>query len=727
MSEHDLRLVVCLRMPRVEEGASGGRVAALRALVERGMAHGGRLVAWLPPAFIYDFAIDGWEDALELILPAARDSRFAVGVVEGKVRTVVEQAARIALADGSAIGHAHRLSRRAQPGEVLVADPATTLRAGRWLTAKRIYWRRRQRIERVHQLDLGCPTAPAAVESLARLSPSAWVGVPPDQAAPYAKGRVTLLHAPPGAGGTRFVRELEGSRDCLRMDPGPAGEPLGALRRALGRTPEVLARLRGEPNLVSVVERLMAGAGLRPADAEALVLGWGRSMGERAIIAVEEPDRLDGDSLQAVLAGAEASAILVRTQTGGIPAGMERLPLDAELEIGTLSEDEAVVALQSMTAGTLEPSVACRFARRGGYRPLGVTEVLLAAIEAAELVWSGPQLAARGRVAGRGRPRPASYWMKQRLDRLDESSRALLDALAVFGGEAEAADLGVLSERRCLAQHLGTLTRTLNTARWVRRGGDKLIALSSATLRRRLLDAMAIERRAHLHRSLSELFESSERPMLTGPAAVHAWLAGDLQRAAELARRMGVLCRVNQLERAAGAFEQFAAGGDFDKLRAQRLTGGWVSSDAVELKVPSAPVVQPAAPVPSATRVAARAKRASVDGGDAAGAHSLDLCPVRPLPGEGRLADILALIESSPASSTTPCRRFLADALWRARAGEDADALLLALEALAEARQNADLRAERACLLLALTLTQAHGSSEAVAAWQRRLDAIGPG
>ena len=722
MTEFENRIVVCLRIGAMAEGATATQASWLQAILQRAVAHGGRLIAWLPPVLIFDFAQGAWEDALELLGPVANMAPASVGIAEGGVHVLLDRGVEVAVAMGDGIERARVLSRLAERGEVLVDRAMTALKEGRIFASGRRYARHRGRTVAGVLLDLEYPRVQPAAECVGQLSLSAWVGIPPEQAVDVSLGHLTLLHSPPGTGATRFFRELEGLRAYLRLGPGPAGEPLGALRRALAREPEIGTRLRRDPGLALAFERLVGGAGLRPNDASALVAGWCQSVSGIPVVFVEDPDRVDSDSLEALLAAISELAIVVRTRGHAVPEGFERVRLHSELELHSFSEEEASVAIQSMAAGTFNPTVAARFAKRGGYRPLGIAEAIASSLECGELEWREGRLQVRGRVAGRGRPRPASYWVMRRLERLDAESRRFLDALAVLGGEAEGAELGWLAEHGCFSSNLGTLTRALNAARWVRRSGDRLVSLSSDTLRRRLLDALEPQRRAALHRLIAEMYESQDRPLMSGAASLHAAMSGDTERAVELGRKVGLLCRVNQLEGTAAAFEAFARGREISALISRRLAGGWTSEEVLVQPAVEAAAPRPRAPVPSATRVAARVLKGSAEA--APPGRIQDSVRPRALPGEGRLAEVLESTEASLLGAGDDCRRLLATALWQARSSNDGDALLSSLEGLAVARRVGDRRGERACMTLALALSRRNGAEAAARSWEMHLQAL---
>ncbi len=721
MSEQPHRVVVGLRATAWSSESTRPREEALRALVADIARQGARLVAWLPPLVVCDFPRENLDAAIELARAAASSGRFGVGIAEGRVRSILEQAGRFAVVIGRALREAERLARQARPGEALIERRARLVRERRVLLSGKRYRTNRGRVECVGVLDLQNSARLPFAESLGRLSPSAWVGVPPEQAADLAPAHLTVLHAPPGSGATRFFRELEGARPFLRLGPGLAGEPLGALRRAFARMPDTSARVQREPGLSSSMERLLGGAGLRPTEAVALLLGWTRIAGRDPVIFVEEPQRVDRESLEALLVGGGDAAVLVRSRDGGVPPGFQRLPVHAEIGLNCISEEEAIVAIESMVEASLEPVVAARYAKRGGCLPLGISEAIADSLECGELVWVDGKLRPRGRIAGRGRPRTPAYWIARRLERLEPQERELLEALAILGGEAEATDLAWLAERGAVPVQLGPLTRTLNAVRLLRRSGDRMVALSSDTLRRRSMAVMQPRRRAELHRLISELCENAERPLLAGAAAVHAFLAGDPQRAAELGRKMALLCRVNQLEDSAAVFERFASRGDFGVLMAHRLSGFWTANDVVDLP-PDTPRMTH--PVPSASRVAERSKRSASIAPSSPVSPSSDATTPRALGGEGRLAQVLARLEAASTSSVGRGRKLLAEALWCARAGDDVESLLWCLEALAEARRSQDPRGERASLVLAVALSRKAGEMRACAAWQARLDTL---
>src|SRR5205085_4715148 len=82
-----------------------------------------------------------------------------------------------------------------------------------------------------------------------------------------------------------------------------------------------------------------------------------------------------------------------------------------------------------------------RWARRGGFAPLGIIEALSTGLVTGDLAWVGDRAAPRRRFSGKGRARDATEWIRDRAGYLEEPQRAFASALALLGGRATIAVL----------------------------------------------------------------------------------------------------------------------------------------------------------------------------------------------------------------------------------------------------------------------------------------------
>jgi hypothetical protein len=487
------------------------------------------------------------------------------------------------------------------------------------------------------------------------------------------------------------------------------------------------------------LERLLSGAGLSPGAAHALLRLWATAglSQQSAIVAIDEASRIDADTLSVIAASApDTFAVVARVENEGLlPRVLQTLPVQDRIGLGLLDDSQAVELVDSLTGHAMLGPVAKRWARRGAGLPLGVTEALLAAVERGELLWDKDTLFAPGRVEGRGGPQDATYWIRQRLERLDSAERAVLEIVGLLGGEADAQELAWLAENALvLGRSLADVTRQLVGRRWIRRTGDRILGLMSATHRDVLLALMPPERRVRWHAAVVSMATSLDRALACGIAAVHSLFLGQEDQVRTFAHRAALLLRANGREDTAAAFDRLGEELDDEPLRARGLIpdsfwerpNAGLATDSTALAGSTPPRV-------------AQMFRSGLHRGNSRSATAAESDEPSPA---GATGEAMATLISAPPTvrpSTTAwqwpaehpgrlrnlaprsCRQYLAESLDVARDQHLEEALPLALEALAAAREDRDGRGEHACLKALATLSRAAGDVVAAGIWEAQL------
>src|SRR5690349_3096964 len=117
------RLVVSLRGRTLPaRGPTEEQLKVATAFVKRAIAVGGRVIAWQPSAFAFDFDPEAVEEIIELLTGDSLPNGYAAGVAHGAVEAVLDAGYEVALAAGPGLSRAQALSRVARTGEVLL-DP----------------------------------------------------------------------------------------------------------------------------------------------------------------------------------------------------------------------------------------------------------------------------------------------------------------------------------------------------------------------------------------------------------------------------------------------------------------------------------------------------------------------------------------------------------------------------------------------------------------------------
>lgn len=781
------RLVVCLRMRGSSESDPDGFSARAEELCRRATALGGRITAWHVGSFAFDFALDGLEDALELLIADPLPEGFGVGVAQGALSAVIESGSRITLSSGPALVRASALARLAQAGEVLLDEGLSAVKAGEILTlGERATLVGGNRLAGL-RLDMRFPLRAHVESSVTRLVEPPWIGqgALDELVLKLEPGKLCVLSADPGTGGTRALAEIRSRArlPALLVAPADTGEPLGALRVAILRADLENPR-RGrlpEPQHASLA-RLLAGEGTTREAGAALV---GASVGANGLVLVDDAGDVDSDTLE-VLAAAIAEfglrAVVRIAISDFLPAPLTELARGAEPILGALEPRDLAALAQGFVDGAWPVDAATRFCARADSGPLALREAMAAALESGELVWSDRGPVPRFEQAAPGK-QGMSFWIDKRLGLLTAARRAVLEALAVVGGRGTLDDLGGIVERRGgIPEDVERIASELDQRHWLRRM-PKDVLLETRSARRAILEALGREQRAALHAAASRALEASGRRLSLGSAALHAMLAGERERALELARGAAKAAADAGLSASARALNEFAARGERAPLAGRGLTAAWSwdtpsifprRSSAAPAKPPPPP---PRRSQPSAARAAAsEAPKPLSLSGEAPAKPSMK--PSRPAErhaseppwaahaaqalkegdwesvqrlvvelretGEsslaadrleamaelarGEIGEALRLLRqgkerAQTADAAARSRAALALGVALATAGRLDEALLEALEALARARECEDSGGGRACARFLAQLSAKAGQDNAARGWLAVADA----
>jgi hypothetical protein len=477
---------------------------------------------------------------------------------------------------------------------------------------------------------------------------------------------------------------------------------------------------------------------LSPDAAHALLRLWATAdLSQRsAIVAIDEASRIDVDTLSVIASSApDTFAVVARVRDEQlVPKVLEALPVQDRIGLDLLDDSQAVELVDSLTGHAMLGPMAKRWARRGAGLPLGVTEALLAAVECGELLWDNETLFAPSRVEGRGGPQDAAHWIRQRLKRLDPAERTVLEIVGLLGGEADAQELAWLADNAlALGRLLADVTRQLVSRRWIRRTGDRILGLMSATHRDVLLASMPPDRRVRWHAAVVSMATSLDRALACGIAAVHSLYSGQEDQVRTFARRAALLLRANGREDTAAAFDRLGEQLDDEPLRAR----GLIPDSFGDRPTAGDDGSQPVERSPELSRARARTEtNATGQLSGAASSESDDEPPA--VTGEAMATLTSAPPAAGPSTSAWQwpaehpgglrnlalgsCRQHLAESLDVARDQRLEEALPLALKALATAREDGDGRGEQACLKALAALSRAAGDVTAAGVWEAQLE-----
>jgi hypothetical protein len=269
----------------------------------------------------------------------------------------------------------------------------------------------------------------------------------------------------------------------------------------------------------------------------------------------------DAASIEALVAAVEQGAPIA---LGGrypieakLPSGLTG-PVE-ELLLPPLRTSDARVVAEGVLGDGTDPEVVRRLAVLGGESPLGVVEVARALCASGDLDHEGGSFVWRGAARAGPSAIPLEDVVEERLERLDDETRRVLEAVSV-SPEGAARDLveavavrdGVGEKAR--ARALARLAREawlLAPDRWSVKIGDESGARherpcpSSSFVRRLVVTAMPPSRHAELHRFVAEglVERGAEERTLASLRAELGWyeMEGGLDRGAE---RLAEVARV---------------------------------------------------------------------------------------------------------------------------------------------------------------------------------------
>ncbi len=574
------RLVVCLRWRAGDEAAPpGGFASAADLVIERLSALGGRLILWHPEWLAIDFSLEALQDAIDFIID--RPPRgFSIGFSYGPLKEVVDGGPMLAACLGPAVETAVALARMARVGEVLI-EPSLVRASGAELLVQgaRVATLGSTRIRGL-KLDLAHPQRSLECESVARLAQPGWHG----RALPELSVRereLSLLLAAPGAGGSRFLREHRERENprALFFSRYASGQPLAALHHAL-RCDELAGGPQDElPGLSRAsFEALGRGQAIQPGAAVKLVCQWIEARSLPRVVYIDDAGEVDHDSLEVLVGAATRCGLGLLASLHPealVPLPLAELPVCQKLLLPELSSSDAVELLREMTDEQLSVEWAEKLAARGMPWPLGVTQSLVEALDSASFLWGDAGVTPRVQRDEVPEAREADALLRRRLHFVELTDRLLLDALAVLGGSAKQSELGQLLKLagRGVAGTDASLSYLARMG-WVLLGPTGYVSLATRTHRQAIVSSLSDKRFKTLHQAAASLRSESGSPLALASAAYHAGLAGNVGKAALLARRAAASLRAAQLGSTASAFEQFAEAGDPSVLRARGLTGG---------------------------------------------------------------------------------------------------------------------------------------------------------
>jgi hypothetical protein len=549
------RIVVCCRMDHARlvppaGGDARGYLEHARALKQQAEALGASLASWSATTLGFAFDTNDLEEAIAFVKELRDESpTWACGLAQGEMEPLADKGSgRADLAWGEPLVAAVALARVALAGEVLVDGSVKALKARELLTLGRRLAVDGGRRVRAWRLDVDQPWRTDAALSVRRVEVAKLVGRPDPMAILGPPGTVNLVRADPGFGGTRMLNEIAARiapAPCILVMPsGASVEPLGALRRALVRALTTLP-YPNDPELGPQLDMFLGGIGASIEVASAIVSALLKPVEPNAppgALLIDDAGEVDAESLEACAqlvtwADPPLHVVLRVDATDVVPGAFANLQRGGEIDLEPLGQAEGEELARSLTGEALQPVIAKRWARRGSFTPLGIVEAVQHGLTTGEIAWVGERAYARTRVAGRGKPRPASYWIGRRAKRTAPDERGVLATVALFGGEVsiENAELALHAvDAPIVVKDQAT---KLIAARWLTETQPGWVALPTRTHRDTIAELLDEEPRRALHKAIAEVLEHSEGELGCAEAAHHAAKAGDGERAARLALR----------------------------------------------------------------------------------------------------------------------------------------------------------------------------------------------
>jgi hypothetical protein len=561
-----------------DAGAPGAIAAWSRRVRARVLASGGEVLAHVSGTVVAQFdpsdAVDVVELALGLVEEAEESGRaVAIGMAAGEVEGGA----------GRPVEIAELLAARAQLGEIVLDASARAHTEGLFLFARQVstgpggprgaaidreHPRRDACAEGIARLQLA-PIAPITAQCVGDLLETVQERRPP----------VLVLRAPDGAGADELVVEAAAvarPRMLLAIGSAPGGVvPLASLRRGLERAfPGVDAIASacgddGEGRRAAAVLGVVLRGGLpllteiAPALARFLATAGASRSPRPAWVFLSPLAMVDAATLDVLLAAREAGAPVVLLARDLVDA---RLPsvlegCAREFTLPPLRTSDARAIAEAVLGPGTDPEIARRIAVLGGETPLGVVEVARALVASGDLVFDGESFKWRSSPRGGVTARSLEGVVNERLERLDDEARRVLDALCVApeGARRELVDAVAARDGVTPRGRVRAWTRLAREA-WLGSAGpwpplpilDAAGALrgdrphpSSAFVRRCVMQAMPPSRLAELHRFTAEalLAEGADDPARPSLHAELGWyeIEGGLVEAG--AARIGEVAR----------------------------------------------------------------------------------------------------------------------------------------------------------------------------------------
>ena len=533
-----------------------------------------------------------------------------------------------------------------------------------------------------------------------------------------SRAKLCVIRADPGYGGTRFLHEVDaafGPRRTLHLCSAGA-EPLGALRYAFARSIADQGPV-AEGSLteiqVQALEDLLAGEGIDDDLGAEIVARWTLlddsaaddrptlpdrgSVEFSGVVVIDDASEIDDPSLdivaKAALVPTTPSRIVMRLDAGAsLPPSFESLPAGPQILLPALEPADAHALAASVAPVALDPHSAARWAERGRHVPLGIVEaVALGAATGAFESQNGARPASLSPDTESGLE--ASEWIRRRYDLLSHEAKAILRVMAVLGLDVQKALLHELLEV-CGTGPVASAIEALVVDGWLEERKSSC-AFASRTHREVVLEDVVDDEERRLHEAASTLVEKRGGKLAAAEAARHAAIAGNHARSVELALAAAEMSRVLGLDGACEALLAFVGANPhgfaaFPTPTTVFRLESWVEALRASGEHDGA-----------ASRLQAIALLAKGEIGAALAA----------------LRDGIAQAEAdSPAAKS---RAALAYGIGLAVAGKPSEALFVALEALARARESGEPRGERACARFLTRLTTGAGHPAAAGDWQR--------
>lgn len=519
--------------------------AAFRRMAEVVSEHGGTIDKFMGDSLMAVFGVpSAHEDDAERAVAAALamrdlggDLAFSIGVNSGEVMvTAVGRHGEVTVI-GDTVNVAARLEKAAGAGEVLCGQLTAQLAGGR------VAFRARAPV-----LVPGRSEPVAVFEALGLREPEGPGGAAPlvgrDEEVAFLLGRwrrarragraeACLVIGEAGIGKTRLADELarrvaaEGGRVVRASYPGYGGLGGGRLAaeviRRLGFTgdEQVDARVRSIAGELHPVVRVTDAAALR----QEQVWAMRRLVADRAreaplLVVLDDMHRAGPVTLE-LLAGlvgrpVDAGVLVV---VAGRPEGewLRHLAAVTTVRLGPLTDTDVVTLVGHLAGDTLAGDVVDVVRERAGGNPLYVRELVSA-------------------VAGGAGAVPVSLraLLAARLDALDPADKAVVQHLAVLGGQATADQLA-----RVGSTDVGLALARLVAARVARAApGDGPVALADPLLAEVAYDMLPHDRRAELHRRAADAADEPEHAA-RHLARAAAYAPDDTVLRAEAARSLG--------------------------------------------------------------------------------------------------------------------------------------------------------------------------------------------